>query len=376
MKIVLISVLCCLLPLSLIAEPISLDQALSEISEAIRTQIEEGDDTKVQTLAVYQFSSENGAIELADFFTRELTTYLAFSGGELIKVLSRDKVDDLLTEHKFQLSGLADEEQIAEVGKKLSAQYLGTGYLTIANDLALLNFQLIHVESGEIVTGESVSIALTNEFLGMIDTSLTSTVVDPTGEYVFFDDFKIIDDKIWPRIRKDKDVLVVAEEDILHITVQDRQGVNATSLISENFRVSSFIMEVSFRDPLYTSNWISITVVNSQAERGAAFQIVANIYDGYYVCRWREKGKMAWIEDDDGVLDTVGDEDSVFHTLALAYDLPSKAAFAYVDGKRITLIEEFVFNRRDRLQVRLAANCVGPDMHIQFDDFKSTVDDR
>ncbi len=72
----------------------------------------------------------------------------------------------------------------------------------------------------------------------------------------------------------------------------------------------------------------------------------------------------------------MGEEDRVFHTLAIAYDLTSKAAFAYVDGKRITLIEEFVFNRRDRLQVRLAANCVGPDMHIQFDDFKSTVDDR
>ena len=81
-----------------------------------------------------------------------------------------------------------------------------------------------------------------------------------------------------------------------------------------------------------------------------------------------------WTEDEDNIKeDTSYDSDTVFHTLTVSYDVQTKIASAFVDGELVSFIEDFTYNRRDRLEALISVNCVGKDMQVEFDFFRSTV---
>lgn len=355
-------------------QSLDISDAFAAITESIQATIDELDTDSAQSIAIYYFTTNGERTTLGDVLSQELTTFLAGHTGENIQIVSRDQVDVIMEEHAFQLSGLTEESQIVDVGKKLSAHYIGTGFLLVIEISARLNFQLIHVESGEVVAGEILSMELTEELSRLSGESKAGTVLTYPTEFAYVDSFDELNPEVWTTTRKDKDVSIDADSGVLRFFVEDRQGVNAASIYSKDFRVSSYTMEVTFRDPLLTSNWISLTVGNKQFADGASFQIVANVYDGYYVCRWRKSGDSAWFEDEDNIKDdTSYDSDTVFHTLLISYDVQKKAAAAFLDGELVSYVEDFTYNRKDRLQALLSVNCMGKDMNVEFDTFRSTV---
>ena len=408
-------------------QPLDVGEAFEVIAGSVQTSIDALDTDSAQSIAIYYFTTNGERSELGDILSQELTTFLAGHSKQNIQIVSRDQVDVIMEEHAFQLSGLIEESQIVDVGKKLSAHFIGTGYLLAAEGSARLNFQLIHVESGEVVAGEILSIQLTDELsqlsgepqtasieskvrtlIGSARTSLGQKDYESANrdllsarelwfsirseenveieywlgivqialrnDYAFVDTFDTLDPDIWITMRKDKDISIDADGGVLRFFVEDRQGVNAASIYTKDFRVSSFTMETTFRDPMLTSNWISLTVGNKQYADGASFQIVANVYDGYYVCRWRKSGDANWSEDENNIKDdTSYDSDTVFHTLMISYDIQKKIAYAFVDDELVSYVEEFTYNRKDRLEVLISVNCAGKDMHVEFNTFKSTI---
>ncbi len=84
----------------------------------------------------------------AEFISVEL------SGTPGLTLVDREKRNSALEEMKFSLSGLADEEGSAEIGKLLSANYLVSGMIMDIDGFLIVTCQLMSVETGEIIVHE------------------------------------------------------------------------------------------------------------------------------------------------------------------------------------------------------------------------------
>ncbi len=193
-------------------------------------------------------------------------------------------------------------------------------------------------------------------------------------EYVYFDSFTSLNSDLWKTIQKDNDISVSVENEHLKIFTENRQGVNGVNITSTDFRVKSFAMEISFRNPDESALWIIFTVGNKNYANGASFQVQADIYDQYYSFRYKKKDSNLWIEDEENIIDELfGDEATEFHTLKLVYDKTNKIAYGYIDNILISQIDDFSFNIRDRAQIIISSNGRFKDINVDFDDFKSSI---
>ncbi len=102
-------------------------------------------------LSVLYFSNNSSTDELkwlekgiADM----LTTDLSYSDG--IITIEREKLEEIISEQKLNLSGLIDDNEKIEVGKLLKADYLITGSFLAVNNLIRYDFKILNTETGEI----------------------------------------------------------------------------------------------------------------------------------------------------------------------------------------------------------------------------------
>jgi TolB-like protein len=124
------------------------DSLIELISEKTVNMLEEG-----SALAVYYFTLEGEISGISEYLINDLTTTIANMGKSKIKVVSRQTLDRILTEHAFQMSDLADRENQVLVGKQLGAELILTGFITPVSDLFKLNIQLIEVATGVVKGG-------------------------------------------------------------------------------------------------------------------------------------------------------------------------------------------------------------------------------
>ena len=105
-----------------------------------------------KTIAVFDFSnnglSNNEVFTLTDRLRTELVNVSDY------KVVERNKIDDILKEQKFQLSGCVDECLI-EVGKMLGANELVIGSFGKIGNIFTISARIVDAESGEVVTAIS-----------------------------------------------------------------------------------------------------------------------------------------------------------------------------------------------------------------------------
>ena len=357
-------------------EKLTLNQAFDILLTGIQSAVTESENSK--SLAVYHFTEGQQRTDLGDFISNELTSYL--SGNlERFNVLSRNKIEELLEEHNFQLSGLVDSSSIAEMGSKISAEYIGTGFINAGNEHIRLNFQLIEIETGKIVSADAMDIIIDDNIRSFIgiqnkNTASVKEIVPEIPEYLYWDYFTELDTDLWIRIQKDTDISLGIEQEHLKIQVENRQGVNGVNLLSRDFRIKTFAMEISFRNPDSEALWISLTVGNLNHREGASIQIQADIYNEYYMFRYKKKDSEIWVEDEENILDDLfGDEQSEFHRLKLIYDKTNKTAYGYVDDILISKVDDFSFNARDRAQVILSTNGRFKNLNVDFDDFMSSI---
>jgi len=138
------------------ATVVPVERAVEEIAWNTIDMISE-DITPV--IAVYNLRGSPDSDEINNMIVNRLTTELAnavhYEEREII-IVSRQTFNELFLEQNFILSDLTDQNKQIEIGKLLGADLILTGDLTkIEGDLFNINTQLINIESGEIIGGDT-----------------------------------------------------------------------------------------------------------------------------------------------------------------------------------------------------------------------------
>ena len=120
-----------------------------------------------QEITIAVFDLENNGLK--DSEVRTLTERLQ---GELVKiggytVVERKKIEKVIQEQKFQMSGLIDEKYLIDIGKMLGAELIVLGNVGKVGNIYTVSARIVNSETAEILrstnydTGTSISNLLT-----------------------------------------------------------------------------------------------------------------------------------------------------------------------------------------------------------------------
>ncbi|NOQ96542.1 MAG: hypothetical protein GQ561_00095 [Calditrichae bacterium] len=127
--------------------------------KAIEQMIEEAvldlakQDIGITTLAVWQIKSQTAGVDV-EMVRQKLIARLA--GSDRFKVISRERLSDLLKEQSLSLSGTVDEKSAVEIGKLIGVEGFIDGYASLENDRFILSFKLIESKSGVILWAKTI----------------------------------------------------------------------------------------------------------------------------------------------------------------------------------------------------------------------------
>lgn len=99
-------------------------------------------------------------------------------------VLERTKMDEILKEQKFQLTGCTTTECAVEIGKILNVNYIVVGSVSKIGKEYVLNIRIVDVESSEVVIADMERSDSEKELIDAID----KLVVSIGNRMVFKDD--------------------------------------------------------------------------------------------------------------------------------------------------------------------------------------------
>lgn len=116
--------------------------------------------------------SQSDAAAISSLFTAELVRSGAF------EVMDRKNIDEILTEHKLQLSGCTDTSCAVEIGQILSLQYIFSGEVSKLGNAYLASINYINVETSKI---ERSSTQKFNEISEIYDV-LPAAIAELTGD--------------------------------------------------------------------------------------------------------------------------------------------------------------------------------------------------
>lgn len=124
----------------------------------------------VPTVAVMDFTGlmvgEGGnSAPLGKAVSAMLVTEL--SGREGIRVIERQRLQDLLMEQRLTLSGRVAEETAIQVGQLIGAQYVIHGQVTSIADMTRMDMRAVDVETSEVLEVQKLS-DRTSELLSMV----------------------------------------------------------------------------------------------------------------------------------------------------------------------------------------------------------------
>jgi len=89
------------------------------------------------------------------------------SGREGLRVIERNRLQDLLTEQRLSLSGRVDEETAIQVGRMVGAQYIIHGQVTSIGDMTRMDMRAVDVETSEVLEVQKLS-DRTSELLSLV----------------------------------------------------------------------------------------------------------------------------------------------------------------------------------------------------------------
>lgn len=91
-----------------------------------------------------------------------LTTEM--SRNERVEMVERDQIQELVAEHRLNLSGMVDASTAAEVGRLLGARYMLFGAYTDVFSNLRIDVRVVEVETGRIVRAQEVTAERENLF--------------------------------------------------------------------------------------------------------------------------------------------------------------------------------------------------------------------
>ncbi|MCH7613514.1 MAG: hypothetical protein IIB45_09180 [Candidatus Marinimicrobia bacterium] len=74
----------------------------------------------------------------------------------LFKVVSRERLNELLEEQGLSLSGTIDDKSAVEIGNLIGVEGFVDGYASISNDQIILSFTLMKTKSGVIIWAKTL----------------------------------------------------------------------------------------------------------------------------------------------------------------------------------------------------------------------------
>ncbi|OGF47578.1 MAG: hypothetical protein A2231_03655 [Candidatus Firestonebacteria bacterium RIFOXYA2_FULL_40_8] len=129
-------------------------------------------------------TKKDGNIDDSESITDTLITL--FFKTNKFTVLERTKVDAVLKEQKFQLTGCTNTECAVEIGKILNMKYMATGsVMKMANEYAV-NIKIINIESSEVVIADIEKYKAKAELMDI----LKKVVTNISKKKVFSEDSK------------------------------------------------------------------------------------------------------------------------------------------------------------------------------------------
>jgi TolB-like protein len=147
------------------------------------------------TVAVLDFEPKNIERESAEAITDLLRTEL-FNTGRFM-VVERQKIQKILEEQKFQMSGLTDTDQAAQIGRLLNVKKIMIGSITRLGNTQILNTRILDVQSGVVELAEAVECKGDEENLPAAVTELSlkvsykigleGSIIRITGEVLYID---------------------------------------------------------------------------------------------------------------------------------------------------------------------------------------------
>jgi TolB-like protein len=105
-------------------------------------------------VAVLDFEGKNMSQEDAEALTDLLRTEL-FNTGRFI-VVERQKIQKIIEEQKFQMSGLTNTDEVTQIGRLLNVKKIMIGTMTRLGGTHIINTRIVDVQSGQVELAEAV----------------------------------------------------------------------------------------------------------------------------------------------------------------------------------------------------------------------------
>jgi TolB-like protein len=103
-------------------------------------------------LSIFSFGDRTGKPELAWLRTGMVDMLIAeLANNPSLIIVQRERVDEIVREQAFQLSGRVTDESTVKIGRLIGANVLVTGRMIVADGLLRLDAQLIGVEQGTVL---------------------------------------------------------------------------------------------------------------------------------------------------------------------------------------------------------------------------------
>lgn len=133
-------------------QQINTDQVIDQmIVEAISDLSSKNLD--ITSIAVWQIKSRIAGIDV-EMIRQQIITQLVNSNRH--KVVSRQRLEELLSEHRLSLSGTIDESSATEIGQLIGVEGFIDGYASIENERFILSLNLVETKSGVILWANTI----------------------------------------------------------------------------------------------------------------------------------------------------------------------------------------------------------------------------
>lgn len=125
-----------------------LDQLITEaVSDLVSQRL------AVNSIAVWQIKSKTAGVDV-EMIRQKIITKLVNSNR--YKVVTRQRLKELLAEHSLSLSGTIDESNAIEIGQLIGIEGFIDGYASLEENRFVLSLNLIETKSGVILWAKMI----------------------------------------------------------------------------------------------------------------------------------------------------------------------------------------------------------------------------
>ncbi len=126
----------------------ALDKMVQEVVTDLSSQ-----DLDINSIAVWRIKSQTAGLNMELIRQKLITKLVALNS---FKVISRQRLSELLDEQLLSDSGALDEKSAVEFGNLIGVEGFIDGYASVENNRFVLSFTLIETKSGVIVWAKTV----------------------------------------------------------------------------------------------------------------------------------------------------------------------------------------------------------------------------